>query len=112
MVVRALLFEQVVLVLELLGVSEIDLLLLAFLLNACLLVVATSCSEHDMAVLHVLVVQLLAVAKEEEDAAVSAVPEGRGVMTVHLGGVRHMGCGDVVVDQFRLGFIVIYSIFD
>ena len=93
MVVRALLFEQVVLVL-------------------LVLLLATSCSEHDMAVLPVLVVQLLAVAKEEGDAAVSAVPEDRGVMTVHLGGVRHMGCGDVVVDQFRLGFIVTYSIFD
>ena len=97
------------LVLALLAVLEIDLLLLAFLLNACLLV-DISCSENDMAVLHVLVVQL-AVANEEEEAAVSAVPD-RGVMTVHLGGVRHMGCGDVVVDQFRLGFIVIYSIFD
>ena len=99
------------LVLELLAVLEIDLLLLAFLLNACLLV-DISCSENDMAVLHVLVVQL-AVANEEEEAAVSAVPDrGVLVMTVHLGGVRHMGCGDVVVDQFRLGFIVIYSIFD
>ena len=105
-----------VLVLALLVVLEIDLLLLllllAFLRNACLLLVAIPSSEHDMAVLPVLVVQLLAVAKEKEEGAVSAVPEDRGVMTVHLGGVRHMGCGDVVVDQFRLGFIVIYSIFD
>ena len=104
-----------VLVLALLVVLEIDLLLLllllAFLRNACLLLVAIPSSEHDMAVLRVLVVQL-AVAKEEEEGAVNAVPEDRGVMTVHLGGVRHMGCGDVVVDQFRLGFIVIYSIFD
>ena len=101
------------LVLALLVVLEIDLLLLlllAFLRNACLLVAIPS-SEHDMAVLRVLVVQL-AVAKEEEEGAVNAVPEDRGVMTVHLGGVRHMGCGDVVVDQFRLGFIVINSIFD
>ena len=65
-------------------------------------VVAISCSGDDMVlVLLLLAVVQLAVDKEEEEAAVNAVPDDRGVMTEHLDGVKTMGCGDVVVDQFR-----------
>ena len=52
-------------------------------------------------VLLLLAVVQLAVDKEEEEAAVNAVPDDRGVMTEHLDGVKTMGCGDVVADQFR-----------
>lgn len=56
-----------------------------------------------LVVVQLVVVQL--VVDKEEEAAANAVPDDRGVVTVHLDGVKTMGCGDggdvVVVDQFR-----------
>ena len=63
--------------------------------------VAISCSGDDTVLVPLLLAVVQLAADKEEEAAVNAVPDDRGVMTEHLDGVKTMGCGDVVVDQFR-----------